>query len=135
MRPVERPAFHERLDDPPIDPPRIDPLREPLDRARAAAAQLSVPVLAQKFRVLAPDIAGFGYTERKPDQVYDLDFWVSHLVAFMDAVGVAKACFVGNSFGGALTLALTARHPERVASLKQLLAEWEADVDQGRRTR
>lgn len=76
--------------------------------------RLSVPVLAQKFRVLAPDIAGFGYTERKPDQVYDLDFWVSHLIAFMDAVGVAKAYFVGNSFGGALTLALTARHPERV---------------------
>lgn len=76
--------------------------------------RLSIPVLAQKYRVLAPDIAGFGYTERKADQVYDLDFWVRHLVEFMDAVGVKKAKFVGNSFGGALTLALTARHPERV---------------------
>lgn len=76
--------------------------------------RLSIPVLAQKYRVLAPDIAGFGYTERKPDQVYTLDFWVRHLVEFMDAVGVKKARFVGNSFGGALTLALTARHPERV---------------------
>lgn len=76
--------------------------------------RLCIPVLAQKFRVLAPDIAGFGYTERKPEQVYDLDFWVRHLVEFMDAVGVKKARFVGNSFGGALTVALTARHPERV---------------------
>lgn len=76
--------------------------------------RLSIPVLAQKYRVLAPDIAGFGYTERKADQVYDLDFWVRHLVEFMDAVGVRKAKFVGNSFGGALTLALTTRHPERV---------------------
>lgn len=76
--------------------------------------RLSIPVLAQKYRVLAPDIAGFGYTERKPDQTYNLDFWVRHLVEFMDAVGVRKAKFVGNSFGGALTLALTARHPERV---------------------
>lgn len=76
--------------------------------------RLSIPVLAQKYRVLAPDIAGFGYTERKADQVYTLDFWVRHLVDWMDAVGVQKAKFVGNSFGGALTLALTARHPERV---------------------
>lgn len=76
--------------------------------------RLSIPVLAQKYRVLAPDIAGFGYTERKADQVYNLDFWVRHLTEWMDAVGVKKAKFVGNSFGGALTLALTARHPERV---------------------
>jgi pimeloyl-ACP methyl ester carboxylesterase len=76
--------------------------------------RLSIPVLAQKYRVLAPDIAGFGYTERKEGQVYDLDFWVRHLVEWMDAVGIRQAKFVGNSFGGALTLALTARHPERV---------------------
>eukprot|EP01036_Dinobryon_divergens_P006033 gene6033-7998_t len=76
--------------------------------------RLSIPVLAEKYRVLAPDIAGFGYTERKSDTVYDLDFWVRHLIEWMDAVGVKKARFVGNSFGGALTLALTARHPERV---------------------
>lgn len=76
--------------------------------------RLSIPALSQKYRVLAPDIAGFGYTERKADQVYNLDFWVRHLVEFMDATGVRKARLVGNSFGGALTLALTARHPERV---------------------
>ncbi len=76
--------------------------------------RLSIPVLAEKYRVLAPDIAGFGYTERKSDTPYNLDFWVRHLIEWMDAVGVKKARFVGNSFGGALTLALTARHPERV---------------------
>lgn len=76
--------------------------------------RLTMPVLAQKYRVLAPDIAGFGYTERKPDQQYDLDFWVRHLTEWMDAVGIKKARFVGNSFGGALTVAIASRHPERV---------------------
>ena len=76
--------------------------------------RLSIPVLAKKYRVLAPDIAGFGYTERKSDQVYDLDFWVRHLTEWMDAVDAPNARFVGNSFGGALTLALAARHPDRV---------------------
>lgn len=79
--------------------------------------RLSIPRFSQKYRVLAPDIAGFGYTERKADQVYNLDFWVRHLTEWMDAVGVKKARFVGNSFGGALSLALTARHPERVEKL------------------
>lgn len=76
--------------------------------------RFTLPVLAKRFRVLAPDIAGFGYTERKPGTAYDLDFWVRHLLEFLDAVGIDKAHFVGNSFGGALTLALAARHPGRV---------------------
>jgi len=79
--------------------------------------RFSIPVLAQKYRVLAPDIAGFGYTERKPDTNYKLDFWVQHLTEFMDAVGVKRARFVGNSFGGGLTVALAARHPDRVERL------------------
>lgn len=79
--------------------------------------RLAIPGLATKYRVLAPDIAGFGYTERKDDTQYHLDFWVQHLTEWMAAVGVKKARFVGNSFGGALTLALTARHPELVDRL------------------
>ncbi len=75
---------------------------------------LVIPKLADRFRVLAPDIAGFGYTERKANTPYNLDFWVQHLVEWMDAVGVDKARLVGNSFGGALTLAIVARHPQRV---------------------
>jgi 2-hydroxymuconate-semialdehyde hydrolase len=78
--------------------------------------RFTIEPLAQKYRVLAPDIAGFGYTERKPDQQYSLDFWVKHLTEWMDAVGVKKARFIGNSFGGSLTLAIASRYPERVES-------------------
>ncbi|TFY98632.1 alpha/beta fold hydrolase [Ramlibacter rhizophilus] len=79
--------------------------------------RLVMPELARHYRVLAPDIAGFGYTERKADPDYTLDGWVRHLVAWMDAVGVPRARIVGNSFGGALALAIAARHPERVERL------------------
>ena len=78
--------------------------------------RFTIEPLAQKYRVLAPDIAGFGYTERKSDQQYSLDFWVKHLTGWMDAVGVKKARFIGNSFGGSLTLAIASRYPERVES-------------------
>lgn len=76
--------------------------------------RLTIPTLAKRHRVLAPDCAGFGYTERKPGAVYNLDNWVAHLTGFMDALGVKKANFVGNSFGGGLTLAFAVRNPERV---------------------
>lgn len=74
-----------------------------------------MPALARHFRVLAPDMLGFGYTEVPADvQDFTLDLWVRHIVEFMDAVGVERARFIGNSFGGALSLAVAARHPERV---------------------
>lgn len=74
-----------------------------------------IPALAEHFRVLAPDMVGFGYTE-VPEQVTDftLDFWVDHIIGFLDALGIEQASFIGNSYGGALSLAVAARHPTRV---------------------
>jgi 2-hydroxy-6-oxo-octa-2,4-dienoate hydrolase len=72
-----------------------------------------IPELSKDFRVLAPDIAGFGFTERKPDAVYDIKHWVKHLLGFMDALGLKHASLVGNSFGGSLALAAAARFSDR----------------------
>ncbi|HHN67321.1 MAG TPA: alpha/beta fold hydrolase [Thermopetrobacter sp.] len=79
--------------------------------------RLTIPALAERFRVLAPDIVGFGFTERPADNRYDMDLWLGHLIGFMDALEVDRAHIVGNSFGGALALALTIRHPGRVNRL------------------
>ena len=72
-----------------------------------------IPALAGEFRVLAPDMAGFGYTERNPELRYDIKLWVKHLIGFMDALGLESASLVGNSFGGSLSLAAAARFPAR----------------------
>ena len=74
-----------------------------------------IPVLSEHFHVFAPDMVGFGYTE-VPEDVTDftLDFWVAHIVGFLDALGIESASFIGNSYGGALSLAVAARHPGRV---------------------
>lgn len=76
-----------------------------------------IPALSERFRVLAPDMAGFGYTERKADAVYDIKHWVRHLLGFFDALGIEKASLVGNSFGGSLALATAARHGDRINRL------------------
>lgn len=79
--------------------------------------RLSLPVLAQRARVIAPDMVGFGFSERPADQRYSMDRWVEQAVGVLDALGVERADVVGNSFGGALALALAIRHPERVRRL------------------
>jgi pimeloyl-ACP methyl ester carboxylesterase len=77
----------------------------------------TIPALADGHRVLAPDLLGFGATERPPDLACDLSRWLDHLVGFLDAVGVRRAPLVGNSLGGALAVGLAARRPERVDRL------------------
>lgn len=76
-----------------------------------------IPALARRRRVLAPDIPGFGATESKPDGEYGMGFWVDHLFAFMDAVGVTEAAIVGNSFGGMLAIAASLRDSRRIERL------------------
>ena len=79
--------------------------------------RLAMPVLARQARVIAPDMVGFGYTDRPADQRYDMDAWVDQAIGVLDALDVERADLVGNSFGGALALALTIRHPQRVRRL------------------
>jgi 2-hydroxy-6-oxo-octa-2,4-dienoate hydrolase len=72
-----------------------------------------IPALSDSFDVIAPDMAGFGYTERKTELTYDIKLWVKHLIGLMDALEIEKTSLVGNSFGGSLSVAAALRHPER----------------------
>lgn len=79
--------------------------------------RLVMPQLAERARVIAPDMAGFGYTERRPDLRYDMDTWVAQAVGMLDALGIERADLVGNSFGGGLALQVAIRHPHRIRRL------------------
>ena len=77
-----------------------------------------IPELSGHFRCYAPDTLGFGYTDFPPDIAgFDMDRWLEHLIGFMDNLGIEQAHFIGNSYGGALTLALAARYPDRVGRI------------------
>jgi pimeloyl-ACP methyl ester carboxylesterase len=76
--------------------------------------QHNIPVLAKSYRVIAPDLVGFGYTQRPADVYYSLGTWVEHVWAFLDALGIASASLVGNSLGGRIGLAMAGQHPERL---------------------
>lgn len=79
--------------------------------------RLVMPELAKQARVIAPDMVGFGFTDRPQGQMYDMDAWVAQAVGLLDALDIERADLVGNSFGGALALALAIRHPQRVRRL------------------
>ena len=76
-----------------------------------------IPALAEKARVIAPDMLGFGYTRCPMDRPLDPQAWVAQLVGLLDALDIPRVAVVGNSFGGAIALAFALRHPERVSRL------------------
>ena len=79
--------------------------------------RLVMPALSERLRLIAPDMAGFGFSERPAGIQYDLDTWVAQAIGLLDALGLEQADVVGNSFGGALALAMAIRHPQRVRRL------------------
>lgn len=74
----------------------------------------NLPEFAKEFHVYAPDMIGFGYTDAPAGGIKEKQVWIDHLAGFLDAMGIEKASLVGNSFGGALTIAFMIAHPDRV---------------------
>lgn len=77
-----------------------------------------IPELASQYRVLAPDLVGFGYTETPEDfEFHFMASWIDQIIAMMDAIDVQFTHVVGNSFGGALALWLAKTCPDRFGRL------------------
>lgn len=76
-----------------------------------------IPSLSQFARVIAPDLRGFGLTERLPDKPLDLWAQADLLVKLMDQLGVKRALLCGHSMGGEVALRMALRYPERVHGL------------------
>ena len=73
--------------------------------------------LTGRYRVIAPDLPGFGESSRLPDQTYDYAAQTEHLRALLDALGVRRVHLAGNSMGGTIAVLFAIAHPERVASV------------------
>lgn len=79
--------------------------------------QHNIGALAQRFRVLAPDIVGFGATQRPDDVVYSLRTWTDQIWAFLDTLGIEKTAIVGNSLGGRIALQMATDCPDRITKM------------------
>ena len=79
--------------------------------------RLIIPKLSEHFHVYAPDIVGFGYTERPENIEYGVETWTNHLISFIETIGEKRIHIIGNSLGGALALQITNKRPDLVGRI------------------
>lgn len=80
----------------------------------------AIPELAKKYEVFAPDLPGFGRTDKPRDFDYSIHGMHTWIVAFMDRFGLESARFAGNSMGGVLSLWTAMERPDRVERMALL---------------
>ncbi|WP_040825327.1 alpha/beta fold hydrolase [Nocardia jiangxiensis] len=74
----------------------------------------NLPVFAQRFRTIMPDLPGFGASDL-PELAEVYPIAAARLIArFMDELGIESVSIIGNSMGGAVAAELSALYPERV---------------------
>ena len=76
-----------------------------------------LPLARKGFRVIAPDLPGYGYSDKPAEARYTIAEQARGVVAFMDRLGIKKAMIAGASYGGAIAATMALDFPDRVAKL------------------
>ena len=69
------------------------------------------------YRVIAPDMLGYGYTSKPRNAQYTIKSQAHMIVGLMDQLGIDKATIVGSSYGGAVAATIALDYPERIERL------------------
>jgi len=77
----------------------------------------NIDALAEKFKVYAIDLWGWGYSERLKKMEYSFELYGKQVTGFMDALNIKKATLAGQSMGGGISVYVAAHYPERVDRL------------------
>ena len=78
-----------------------------------------IPVLAERYRVIAPDLRGYGETE-KPPGGYDKRTMAADIRALMTALGVSRAPVIGHDRGARVATRFAKDHPDAIDRLAVL---------------
>jgi pimeloyl-ACP methyl ester carboxylesterase len=76
-----------------------------------------MPLLADRWRLIAPDFPGCGYSDTPDNFAYDFDGYADFLDRFTDHLGVVRFALYLHDFGSQIGLRLAIRRPERIAAL------------------
>lgn len=78
-----------------------------------------IPALADRYRVIAPDLPGFGQTKAPPRGKFDYSFdSLAEIVdGFVDAIGLSRYALYIFDYGAPVGLRLAMKHPERVTAI------------------
>ncbi len=75
-----------------------------------------IPVLAQRFRVVAPDLRGYNLSE-KPQRGYDVETLTDDVSSLVRTLGEERASVVGHDWGGLLAWVFAIRFPDVIKKL------------------
>ena len=75
-----------------------------------------IPFFAKKFRVIVPDLIGFGYSD-KPMVDYTTDYFTEFVSKFVNKLGIKKLNIIGSSLGGEIAAEYIINHNVNVAKL------------------
>jgi pimeloyl-ACP methyl ester carboxylesterase len=76
-----------------------------------------VPRMGQQFRLLRPDLPGFGMSSAPGNFEWSLANFATVMTNFLDKLGVASAHIIGAKTGGAIAMQFAAMYPQRVKTL------------------
>lgn len=77
-----------------------------------------IPVLSKHFKLIVPDLRGYGQTDRPPHIAdYNIDLLGKDIVSLIQALGYKKAHIVGHDWGGAIAWHLALEHPDVIHKL------------------
>jgi pimeloyl-ACP methyl ester carboxylesterase len=78
-----------------------------------------IPQLAGKYRVIAPDLPGFGFTEvpASRNYSYTFDSLAKTALAFVDALGLKRYAIYVFDYGAPVGYRLALAHPERISAI------------------
>jgi len=76
-----------------------------------------LPLARAGFRVIAPDLVGFGFSEKPSNADYTIDMQARVVIHLMDRLGVTQASLMGSSYGGAVAVTCALDYANRVRSL------------------
>ncbi|MFD8818117.1 alpha/beta fold hydrolase [Streptomyces sp. NPDC059627] len=74
----------------------------------------NIAELAKEYRVIVPDLPGYGRSGKGVDGSDPFGFLADHIRGLLDRLGLGRAHLVGNSYGGACALRLALDTPDRV---------------------
>nr|WP_280263668.1 alpha/beta fold hydrolase [Nocardia abscessus] len=77
----------------------------------------NVEPLARRFRVIVPDMPGYGRSTKRIDQSDPFGDLAAAVGGLLDALDIGSAHLIGNSYGGAAALRLAMDRPEKVGKL------------------
>jgi pimeloyl-ACP methyl ester carboxylesterase len=78
-----------------------------------------IPLLADRYHVIAPDYPGFGFSDAPPPEhfTYTFDHLADVIEGFTEALGLKRYALYMQDYGGPVGMRLATRHPERVNAL------------------